>query len=162
MATRTGMELHGCDGYAITINDGAANDRSMAATKPIHWGRRRRALRRRGNDVVYASTRDGSDAISFGTASPTPNSGFAIEQRHGHLEDRSEPDRDRPRLVRIGHRPRDPDRGRRWLYVERQRAQAPVLPIASFTPTSLRWNLDPIGSIPRGAAICWCHVVFVT
>jgi hypothetical protein len=43
-----------------------------------------------GNDVVYTSTKDGLDMISFGTGIAYAKLWFrAIEQRHGHLEDRS-------------------------------------------------------------------------
>jgi hypothetical protein len=72
MAAHTGMELHGRDGHAITIYDDAANDRSMAATKPIRYGVATTCngadddalYGGAGNDVVDASTRDGSDTIS--------------------------------------------------------------------------------------------------
>jgi hypothetical protein len=75
MATHTGMELHGRDGYAISSYYGTANDRSMAATKPIRCGAATTCTGAddgslyggSGNDVVDTSTRDGSDTISFGT-----------------------------------------------------------------------------------------------
>jgi hypothetical protein len=70
MAAHTGMELYGRDGHAITIRDGAANDWSMAKTKPVRYGGNDSngadddaLYGSAGNDAVYASIRDGLDMI---------------------------------------------------------------------------------------------------
>jgi hypothetical protein len=60
----------------------------MAATKPICCGVAT-TCNGAGDDALYGGA--GNDVIAY------PKLWFrAIEQRHGHLEDRSEPDRDRP------------------------------------------------------------------